>query len=89
MPNDLPPFDRLSSDPALDLIATIVRAVSEPLAQQPRPPALDPADLRTVLLNGGRAAFGRGEAEGENRAAIAAEHAIADLKRFMRENKPE
>lgn len=76
----------MPDDPALDLVAAIVRSIAEPLTQQPRLPALDPADVRSVLLNGGRAVFGQGEAEGENRAVAAAELAMADLKRFMRGN---
>lgn len=39
---------------------------------------LDFADIKTVLANTGRAMMGTGEAEGENRALIAAEKAISN-----------
>jgi cell division protein FtsZ len=83
------PADPAPRDPALDLIASIVRAITEPFVQQPQLPALDFADMRTAFLDGGLAAFGQGEAEGEDRAIKAAERAIADLKRAIREDQAE
>lgn len=71
------------SDPALMLIAAIIRSLTQPLAQQPSLVGLDPADLRAGLENGHRAAFGQAEAEGEDRAIVAAEAAILDLKRNL------
>ncbi len=74
----------MSADPAHRLIAAIVRSLTQPLAQQPALPALDPADLQTGLKEGSRAAFGHAEAIGEHRAIKASEAALADLKRNPR-----
>lgn len=76
----------MPDDPALDLVTAIVRAMSQPLARQPAIPAVDTADYRSALLNGGRAYFGKGEAAGapeDGRATRAAELALQALRRSM------
>ena len=72
------------ADPALILMAAIVRSLTEHLAQQPSLVGLDVADIRACLKDGGRAAFGQAEAEGQDRALHAANGAIRDLKRSVR-----
>jgi hypothetical protein len=80
------PFGHTSAmDQALDRITAIIRSLTSHLAQQPAIPCLDIADIRTGLLNGGRAYFGKGEAEGPDRAVKAADAALRDLKRVIRE----
>ena len=67
-----------------DLNAAIVQSITQPLVQQPASPALDFADIRTALVNGGRGYFGQGEAVGA--PCGPAEATIADLKRAIRES---
>lgn len=74
-------MDDQPADPAY----LFVRSLTEHLAQQPALPGLDIADLRTALANGGRGYFGQAEASGPNRAIKAAEAAMADLRRNIRE----
>lgn len=68
------------SDPALDRMAEVVRAVVG-IMQQSNMPAVDLADERAILDDGGRAAFGVGEASGPDRARQAAMRAVLDLNR--------
>lgn len=66
------------------LIEAVIRSLTQPLAQQPALVGLDVADLRTGLMSGPRAAFGQAEATGPDRAIVAAEGAIRDLKRNVK-----
>jgi cell division GTPase FtsZ len=75
----------LQPDPAHMLAAQIIRSLTEHLAQQPALPALDIADLRSGLLDGGRGYFGQAEASGPDRALKAAAAALADLRRNIRQ----
>ncbi|WP_157081284.1 hypothetical protein [Novosphingobium naphthalenivorans] len=67
------------SDPALNRMADVVRALVD--IMQDRLPAVDFADERAVLKDGGFGAFGIGEASGPDRAREAAMRAVLDLKR--------
>lgn len=71
-------------DPAHILIAAIIKSMAEPHAQPPSLIGIDVADVRSALSGSKRAAFGQAEATGENRAVIAAEGAIRDLKRNLK-----
>lgn len=44
---------------------------------------LDFGDIETVLRDGGRAVFGEGTATGPDRARVAAERALSDLRRSL------
>ena len=72
-------------DPAHEEIAAVVRATTSLVTGEPNLVGFDFADLRTALKDGGRAVFGQGEATGPDRATRAAEAAIADLKRKLRQ----
>jgi cell division GTPase FtsZ len=74
----------VADDPAHTLITAIIKSLTEPLAQQPAIPALDPADLREALKCGGPVGFGQAEASGSDRAIRAAEGALRDLKRNLK-----
>ena len=78
-------MDDSRPDPAYLFITAIIRSLTQHLAQQPALPGLDVADLRTGLADGGRGYFGQAEASGPGRAIRAAEGAIADLKRNIRQ----
>jgi cell division GTPase FtsZ len=76
----------MSGDKALDTIREVIWTISQPNAQQ-HMPAVDVADLRTVLVDAGTALYGSGEASGQpeqGRATKAAEIAIAAIKRQLR-----
>ena len=60
-----------------DVLHAGVRGVTD-LITMPGIVNLDFADIRTIMTKGGKAMMGTGEAEGENRAVIACESAIAN-----------
>ena len=79
----------MPDDPALDEIAAVIRATTSLVANEPNLVGFDFADLRMALKDGGPAVFGEGEAAGpagQDRAIRAAEAAIADLKRKLRQS---
>jgi len=95
---DEPAPGKAGTDPAHDEIAAVIRAVSGLVTGEPNLVGFDFADLRLALHRsepappgggrekaGGRAVFGQGEAAGPDRARRAAEAAIADLKRKLRQ----
>jgi len=73
----------MTDDPAHDVIAAAIRAITGLITAPPNLIGFDFADLRVALLNQGRAVFAEGEAEGPDRAIRAADAAIADLKRQL------
>ena len=83
------PGPAVSDDPAHERIAAIVKAVTELVTQPPTLLGFDFADLRQGLVDQGPGVFGQGEASGENRAVRAAELALADLRRQLREQRGE
>ena len=48
----------MTDDPAHDRITAILAAITEIVTNQPSLPGVDVADLRTALLDGGRALYG-------------------------------
>jgi len=78
----------MSDDPAHDEIAAVIRATTSLVTNEPNLVGFDFADLRMALKDGGRAVFGQGEAAGPDRARRAAQAAIADLKRKLRQTWP-
>jgi cell division GTPase FtsZ len=80
----------MTDDKALDTIREVIWAISQPVAQQ-QMPAVDPADVRSVLIDAGTGLYGSGEASGpptQGRATRAAELAIAEIKRQLKTPKP-
>ena len=78
----------MSDDPAQDEIAAVIRATTSLVTNEPNIVGFDFVFLRDAFKDGGRAVFGEGEAAGpakEGRATRAAEAAIADLKRKLRQ----
>ena len=80
------PFDRARAapppplfDPAIASASTSIEAISKLVSQI----GLDFGDVRTVLHGGGRAVFGEGAATGPDRARVAAERALTDLRRSL------
>lgn len=74
---------------AFDVIQEVVFSYTGPLEQRSWP-ALDFADYRVVFSQedtGGLALVGQGEAQGEGRAIKAAELALADLRRQLRDER--
>lgn len=71
---------RRTPDPALASAADAVQATSK-LVTQRGIIGLDFGDVRTVLDDGGWAVFGEGSATGPDRARLAAEQAISELRR--------
>jgi hypothetical protein len=83
------PFDRARAapppplfDPAIASATTSIEAISK-LVSQRGLIGLDFGDVRTVLHGGGRAVFGEGAATGPDRARVAAERALTDLRRSL------
>ena len=76
--------DDTTPDPAHILIAAIIKSMAEPHAQPPSRVGIDVADVRCALSSSKCVAFGQAEATGKNRAIIAAEGAIRDLKRNLK-----
>ena len=72
-------------DPAHDAIAAAIRAITGQVTGPPNLIGFDFVDLRTAFIGGGLAVFGEGEAEGPDRAIRAADAAIDDLKRQLRQ----
>ena len=70
---------RRAYDPALASAADAVEAISK-LVTQRGIIGLDFGDVRTVLDDGGWAVFGEGSATGPDRAKLAAERAISQLR---------
>lgn len=80
----------MKPDPALDRLAAAIRAITELLTTEPPSiPCVDIVDLRHVLFDAGRAVFGQGEASGPDRAIRAADAALDDIRRQLREMKEE
>jgi cell division protein FtsZ len=76
-------------DPARDRIAAVIRATTT-LVTGPRTlPCFDFVDLGVFVKERGRAYFGEGEAEGPDRAIRAAEAAIDDIRRQLRQTQEE
>jgi cell division protein FtsZ len=71
------------TDRAHDRVTAILAAITGLVTGPPNLIGFDVADLRDALIDGGRAVFGQGEADGPDRARRAADAAIADLKRGL------
>ncbi len=71
--------------PTHDEITAVIRATTSLVTNEPNLVGFDFADLRLALHRQGSAVFGEGEAAGPDRARRAAEAAIADLKRKLRQ----
>lgn len=63
----------------------MIRAITGLVTGLPNLIGFDFADLRTALIEQGCAVFAEGEAEGPDRARRAADAAIADLRRRLRD----
>lgn len=72
-----------ASDPALDRMTTVVKSLVE-IMKPGKLPAVDFADERAVLSEGGLGVIGTGEASGQDRAKRAAELALADVIRQLK-----
>ena len=79
----------MPDDPAHDRITAILAAITGLVTGEPTIPCVDIVDLRHVLVDAGRAVFGQGEAEGPDRAIRAADAAIADIRRQLRQEAEE
>ena len=80
----------MPDDPAHDRIAAAIRAITDLVTTEPPSiPCIDLVDLRHVLVDAGCAVCGQGEAEGPDRAIRAADAALDDIKRQLREMKEE
>lgn len=66
----------------LDRVTLAVKAISD-LMTHTGLINLDFADFRSVILGGGIAAFGVGEASGPDRIRLATDAAVLDLKRSL------
>jgi cell division protein FtsZ len=66
------------NDPAIDRMAEVIRSMVE-IMRHGNMPAVDFQDERVVLIEGGIAYSGTGEATGPDRARRAAEIAVRDL----------
>lgn len=71
-------------DPAHDRITAILAAITGLVTGPPNLIGFDFADLRAALVDGGRAVFGQGEAEGPGRAIRAADAALDDIRAQLR-----
>lgn len=69
-------------DPAIASATNSIEAISK-LVSQRGIIGLDFNDLRTVIQGGGYAVFGEGAATGQDRARVAAELALSDLRRSL------
>lgn len=75
---DEQPFGAAEADTRL---YAAIKAVADLLTKGPRLPAVDPVDIQSIFADcDGVAVAGHGVASGPNRAARAAEAAMADLK---------
>jgi cell division GTPase FtsZ len=72
------------SDPAHDRITAILTAITGLVTGPPNLIGFDFADLRTGLIDGGRAVFAQAEASGPDRAIRAADAAIAEIREQLR-----
>jgi cell division GTPase FtsZ len=79
----------MPDDPAHDRITAILAAITELVTGEPSIPCVDIVDLRHVLVDTGRAVFGQAEADGPDRAIRAAEAAMDNLKRTLRQEAEE
>ena len=79
----------MTDDPAHDAIAAVIRAMTSLVTEPPTLICFDFVDLGVFVKERGRAYFGEGEAEGPDRAIRAADAAIADLKRQLRQEREE
>jgi cell division GTPase FtsZ len=70
-------------------LTAVIRAIADLLRDEHTIPCVDLVDLRHVLVDAGCAVSGQGEAEGPGRAIRAADAALADLRRQLREMKEE
>ena len=77
------------TDPAHDRITAVIWAITALLIDEHTIPCVDLVDLRHVLVDAGCAVCGQGEAEGPGRAIRAADAALDDLRRQLREMKEE
>lgn len=78
----------MPDDPAFNEIVALIRATTSLVTNEPNVVGFDFVYLRDAFKDGGRAVFGEGENAGpskEGRATRAAEAAIADLKRKLRQ----
>jgi len=66
-------------------MAAAIRAITGLVTGPPNLIGFDFVFFRDAFIDGGRAVFGEGEAEGPDRAIRAADAAIADLKRQLRQ----
>jgi cell division GTPase FtsZ len=71
-------------DPALDAMTAIIKGWVD-MMQHGRWPAVDFADMRAVLTDGGRAIHGMGEVTRPERAIDATKLAVSDLDRQLKE----
>lgn len=77
-----------ATDPAMARMAQIVGAMTE-MMNLGNMPAVDLADMRVLLGDGGIAYSGVGEAAGPERARLAVERAVKDLMRQIPSIDPE
>jgi cell division protein FtsZ len=77
----------MTDDPAQDEIAAVIRAMTTLVTGPPNLICFDFVDLGVFVKERGRAYYGQGEAEGPDRAVRAAEAAIDDLKRQLRQQE--
>jgi hypothetical protein len=76
------PPPTLLYDPALVTMAGAIAVTSDLLTKRGLI-GLDFGDVRTVLGGGGRAYYGEGAASGQDRARVAADRALKDLRRSL------
>jgi cell division GTPase FtsZ len=70
-----------------DRSTAVIRAITFLVTYPPNLIGFDISDFRAVFIDGGRAVFGEGEAEGPDRAIRAADAAIADIRRQLRDGE--
>jgi cell division GTPase FtsZ len=80
----------MTDDKALDTIREVIWTISQPVAQQ-NLIGIDPADVRSALIDAGTGLYGSGEVAGppdQGRAKRATELAIAEIKRQLKMPSP-